>query len=93
MRIVEGNIMFRAIISKIKKVSLYLGFLIIFVACGTDEQSTSSLVPEESQNLAVKYPEYNDKILLNPNIGWTSFHTFNDPQTNNGYPDSSVAYF
>ncbi|MFQ6099601.1 MAG: beta-galactosidase, partial [Armatimonadota bacterium] len=34
-----------------------------------------------------------DAILVNPGMGWTTFHSFEGDERNENYPQSSIAYF
>ncbi len=38
-------------------------------------------------------PKESAEVLLNPGMGWTTFHSFNNDEINSNYPRSKIAYF
>ena len=38
-------------------------------------------------------PRETTDLLVNPGMGWTTFHSYNGDDKNRGYPPSSIAYF
>lgn len=38
-------------------------------------------------------PRVSNEVLVNPGMGWTTFHSFNGDEKNRNYPRSSIAYF
>ncbi len=47
----------------------------------------------EANGNVVVTPEEIDDVLVNPGMGWTTFHRFNSDHTPEEYPRSSIAYF
>lgn len=41
----------------------------------------------------VTCPKETSEVLVNPGMGWTTFHSFNGDEVNKNYPRSSIAYF
>ena len=57
--------------------------LLVLMAAGRSQADGTTVVT----------PEEIDDVLVNPGMGWTTFHRFNADHTPAEYPQSSIAYF
>ena len=44
-------------------------------------------------NIVTVRPKESNEVLVNPGMGWTTFHSFNGDEKNRDYPRASIAYF
>jgi Domain of unknown function (DUF4832)/Beta-galactosidase len=55
--------------------------------------AAASACSGQAANMAAFRPTPSDEVLVNPGMGWETFHSFEGDPKNANYPHSSIAYF